>query len=164
MNKNNQKPPVQSKPDEGEILKKQMEELKTKYLRALADYQNLEKRVREEREEVIKNANKHLILKLLPFLDHLDKAEMFVKDPGLKLIKDSFYKLLEELGVKEIVVAGREFDPQVAEAIELVPGDKDNIMVEVLRKGYELFGMPLRPAQVKVSKREIKNSESKIEN
>ena len=139
--------------EEIESLKKQAEEYKNKYLRALADYQNFEKRVREEREEVVKSANKSLILKLLPFLDNLEKAEVFIKDQGLKLSKDQMEKALEELGLEELEVINKEYDPYTAEVIEIVKGDKDNIVVEVIRRGYKLGDKILRVAQVKVTKK-----------
>lgn len=128
-------------------------ENKTKYLRALADYQNFENRVASQREELINNANKHLIIKLLSFLDNLDQAEIFVKDDHLKLIKDSFHKLLKEEGLKEIEVQGKEYDPYTAEVIDMIGGEKENQVVEVLRKGYEMNGKVIRVAQVKVSKK-----------
>jgi molecular chaperone GrpE len=137
-----------------EEQKKQIEEYKTKYLRALADYQNLEKRVNLEKQELIKMANKNLLLKILPIVDDLEKAEIFVKDDGLKLIKDNFLKFLKNEGVEEIEVLGKEFNPQLAEAVEVVKGEKDNIVVEVLRKGYHLGDKILRVAQVKVAKKD----------
>jgi len=153
MNKPAQKPTDQSKINKEEELKKEIENWKSKYLRAIADYQNFEKRVQEDTVGVVQNANKNLILKLLPFLDHLDQAAVFIKDPGLRLIRESFYKVLSELGVKEFDLTGKEFDPHVAEAVEVVTGDKDNMIVETAAKGYELFGNILRPARVKVSKK-----------
>jgi molecular chaperone GrpE len=137
-----------------EEQKKQIEEYKTKYLRALADYQNLEKRINLEKQELIKMANKNLLLKILPIVDDLEKAEIFVKDDGLKLVKDNFLKFLKNEGVEEIEVLGKEFDPQLAEAVEVVKGEKDNIVVEVLRKGYRLGDKILRVAQVKVAKKD----------
>ena len=136
---------------EGE--KKKTEENKTKYLRALADYQNFENRVASQREELINNANKHLIIRLLSFLDNLDQAELFVKDDHLKLIKDSFHKMLKEEGLKELEVKGKEYDPFTAEVIDMVKGEKENQVVEVLRKGYEMNGKVIRVAQVKVSRK-----------
>jgi molecular chaperone GrpE len=121
-----------------ELLKQQADEFKNKYLRALADYQNLERRISGERTEIIKNANKYLILGLLPFLDNLEKAEVFVKDPGLKMTKDHLINILKEIGLEEIEVLNKEYDPMTAEVIEIVPGEKDNIVTEVLRKGYKL--------------------------
>lgn len=136
-----------------EQLKKQVEEFKNKYLRALADYQNLEKRIDEEKFEIIKNANKYLILGLLPFLGNLEKAEIFIKDKGLKMTKDHLFDILKEIGLEEIEVLNKEYDPISAEVIEVVPGDKDNIVTEVLRKGYKLNDKILQVAQVKVSKK-----------
>lgn len=133
--------------------KKKSEENKTKYLRALADYQNFENRVASQREELINNANKHLIIKLLSFLDNLDQAEIFVKDNHLKLIKDSFHKMLKEEGLKELEVKGKEYDPYTAEVIDMVEGEKANQVVDVLRKGYEMNGKVIRVAQVKVSRK-----------
>ncbi|MGB9883399.1 MAG: nucleotide exchange factor GrpE [Microgenomates group bacterium] len=136
-----------------EELKKNAEEFKNKYLRALADYQNLEKRVNEEKKEIISLANKNLILKLLPFLDTLDKAEIFVKDQGLKMAKEQIWQVLKEYGLKELNVLDKPFDPNIAEAVDIVTGEKDNWVVEVLRKGYKLADKILRVAQVKVSKK-----------
>ncbi len=135
--------------------KKEAEELKNKYLRALADYQNYEKRTDEEKSELIKAANTGLIIKLLPFLDNLDKAEIFIKDPGLKVVKNHFEQMLIDVGIKEITVVGKGFDPRVSEAVEVVAGKEDNIVVEIVRKGYEYQGKILRVAQVKVSKKSL---------
>ncbi|MBI2051443.1 nucleotide exchange factor GrpE [Candidatus Roizmanbacteria bacterium] len=126
---------------------------KQKYLRALADYHNFEKRVREEKEELIKNATKDLVVRLLSLLDNLEKAEVFVKDEGLKVIKNEFVHILTKEGIEELDVLGKEFDPTTSEAVELVSGDSDNIVAEVLRKGYKLNNKVIRPAQVKVTKR-----------
>lgn len=136
-------------------IKKDKEDWKNKYLRALADYQNLEKRAREEKEEIVKGANTGLLLKLLPFLDHLDKAEIFIKDDGLKMTKEQFEKTLRAAGLEEIHILGKEFNPHLAEAIDVIPGEKDNLVVEVLKKGYKFNNKVLRVAQVKVSKKNI---------
>lgn len=148
--------PVQDKKLETEDkLKKELEEHKQKYLRALADYQNFERRVNQEKEDIRKIANRNLILELLPFLDNLDKATIFMKDNGLKMIRDQFYQALKHIGLEEIDVLRKEFDPHTAEAIDVVFGEKDNIVVEVFRKGYNYQGNILRPAQVKVEKKEV---------
>ncbi|EKE14093.1 MAG: Protein grpE [uncultured bacterium] len=135
------------------LLKQQVDEFKNKYLRAIADYQNLEKRVGEERFELMKMANKNLLIKILPFLDNLEKAELFVKDPGLKISKDQFLQILKEAGLVEIDCLNEEYDPVSAEAVELVPGKEENKVVEVLRKGYMFEDKIIRVAQVKVSKK-----------
>jgi molecular chaperone GrpE len=94
-----------------------------------------------------------IIQMFLPTLDTLHKAELFIKDPGLKMVMDQFYQTFEQAGVKEIEIMGKEFDPHVAEVIDVVPGDEDNIVTEVLRKGYTLNGSVIQHAQVKVSKK-----------
>ena len=134
-------------------LKDQVEEFKNKYLRVIADYQNLEKRVGEERFELMKMANKNLLIKILPFLDNLEKAELFVKDEGLKISKDHFIQILKDAGLEEIEMMGKDFDPISAEAVELVPGKEEGKIVEVLQKGYKFEDKIIRVAQVKVSKK-----------
>jgi molecular chaperone GrpE len=136
-----------------EEVKKTFEDYKNKYLRALADYQNLEKRVNEEKLKWISKIKGEIFLKFLPILDNLEKAEVFVKDSGLRLIKENFWQLLKSEGVEELKVLGKEFDPQFSEAVEVVNGEKDNMIIEVLKKGYRLNDKVLRPAQVKVSKK-----------
>lgn len=142
---------------DAEELKKQADDYKNKYLRALADYQNYEKRVREEKNQVQEFAITNILVRLLPFLDHLEKAEVFIKDKGLKMVKDNFEKVLESIGLEEIKIEGKEFDPHIAEAIEMVEGDRDNIVKEVIRRGYMLNGKVIRVAQVKVTKK-VNNS------
>lgn len=129
------------------------EDYKAKYLRALADYQNYERRVQNERIELVKNANRQLILKIITFLDDLDRAEEFVADKNLAHIRNSFLKVLANEGLAEIEVLHKEFDPYTSEVIDMVQGKEDNIVVEVLRKGYMLNGVILRVAQVRVSKK-----------
>lgn len=143
----------QKKCDQCEKLNQEKEEWKNKYLRALADYQNFEKRVFQEKEKIEKRAGIGLAMKLLPFLDSLEKAEIFIKDQGLKIIAQKFVQILKDNEIEEIQVVGKEFDPHTAEAVDIVAGDKDNIVVEVTRKGYKFQDMILRVAQVKVSKK-----------
>lgn len=148
-----------------EVVKFQQEMLswKDKYLRALADYQNFEKRVSGEKNELRKTANQFFIIRLLPFLDNLERAEVFIKDKNLQMIKEEYVKLLQQEGIEEIAVFGKEFDPYLAEAIEMIPGEKDNIIVGVMRKGYKFQGRIIRPAQVKVSKKlEVKTEKLKV--
>ncbi|MBI4226093.1 nucleotide exchange factor GrpE [Candidatus Roizmanbacteria bacterium] len=144
--------------EELEKTKKDSEDYKNKYLRALADYQNYEKRVSDEKIQTGQIATTGLLLKLLPFLDHLEKAEVFIKDQGLKMIKDKFYEMLHDIGLEEIQVLGKPFDPHLAEAIEVIEGKDENIVKEILRKGYRYNEKVLRVAQVKVTKKKIVNS------
>src|SRR3990167_3436352 len=71
-------------------LEKNLEEYENKYRRAIADYQNLEKRTREERGELIMSANRDLLIRLLPVLDTLTLAQEHVKDEGLRVSIQQF--------------------------------------------------------------------------
>ena len=146
---------IEQKSAEVLLEKAQIEasEYKQKYLRALADYQNYEKRMIEDRKRIMNMAHAEVLMRLLPIFDTIEKADIFVKDPGLKMVVAQLQTVLGELGVKEIPVVGKEFDPYMAEAIESIPSDKDNIVLEVVSKGYEYQGQVIRPAKVKVGKK-----------
>ncbi len=135
-----------------EEAQKQSEEFKGMYLRALADYKNLENRTRTEREQMRDVVKKQVIEQFFPVIDNLDQAEVFTKDPGLQMISKSFRQVLKNVGVTEIELLGTEYDPHKAEVVEVVEGDDDNIIVEVVQKGYMLNGTVIRPGLVKVSK------------
>ena len=132
--------------------KKEAEDFKNKYLRALADYKNLENRFYQERQRLQEQIKKECVIKFLHFLDGLDQAEVFNKDPGLKMVANNFKSTLVDLGVKEIELLGHEYDPHFAEAVEVVNGKHDDMIVEVLQKAYEINGQVIRPGRVKVSK------------
>lgn len=117
--------------------------------RALADYQNLKKRSEEERLSFAKFSAGAILLKLLPVLDDLERAQSHLKDEGLNLALKQFISVLESEGVREIPVLNQPYDVKSAECIELVSGSKDQV-VEVIIKGYTLYDRILRPAKVKV--------------
>jgi len=129
-------------------LKEKNEELEEKYKRALADYQNLQKRAGKEKEEFIKFANARLLDKLLPILDGLEECCYHLKEKGLGLILDQFKKVLASEGLEEIKAEGEKFDPDRMDAIQMVKGEKNQV-VQVVLKGYRLDKV-LRPAKVKV--------------
>lgn len=139
--------------NEIEKLKKEVEDYKSKYLRALADYQNFERRVIQDRVALSKDAEAKIMAKFLPFLDNVEKAEVFIKDAGLKMVKDQFFQLVKSLGVEEIELVGKKYDPELSEAIEVVDGTENDIITEVVRKGYKMNGKVLQVAQVKVAKK-----------
>lgn len=129
----------------------QAQELQGKYLRVLADYQNLEKRTQAEKQEIRKYAAEVVVTKLLPATDTLVKASAHLKDAGLELALKELFTAFSELGVEKIDVVGKPFDPHQMECIEVVPG-KENAVVEELLPGYRLHDKILRVAQVKVGK------------
>lgn len=131
----------------------ELEEITSKYYRAVADYRNLEQRIMKERREIVDRCRQEVISSFLPVLDNLNKAEMFITDPGLKMIMDQFKQTLEMNGVRELDLIGKQFDPHAAECIEVVDGDEDGVITEVVRKAYELNGKVIQHGQVKVSQK-----------
>ncbi len=139
------------KKNEKKIEETELSNLENQLKRALADYQNLEKRIAEEKSSWIKAANKNLLLKLLPGLDNLILAEKHTQDEGVKISIKHFLDILEQDGVKEIETVGKDFDPNLMEAIGTQNGEEGKVLEEV-RAGYMLFETVLRPAQVIVGK------------
>jgi molecular chaperone GrpE len=138
--------------DELQELQKSIEEFEGKYKRALADYQNLQKRVTEEKGEWIRSANKDLLLRLLPVLDTLMMAEKHLQDQGLQVSINQFLDILKGEGVIRVKTVGVEFDPFTMECVTTEEGEENKVLEE-LRAGYMLYDKVLRPAQVKVGKK-----------
>lgn len=121
--------------------------LESQLKRAVADYQNLEKRVEENRRDWIISANKDLILRLLPGLDSLLLAELHTEDKGIKIAIKHFMDIFEQEGVKKIKTEGEEFDPNLMEAVTTGEGEEGKVIQEV-KAGYILNENVLRVAQV----------------
>lgn len=138
----------QKKIDEQEYI-----ELENNWKRALADYQNLQKRVLDERESFIRFANTNLILRILPVLDNMHMILKHNADDGLKMTIKEFEKVLIEEGLEEIKADGMDFDSSQMDAIEMVDGEEGKV-VEVVQKGYLLKNKILRPARVKVGQKQ----------
>lgn len=148
-----QNPKPQPVNSEIEELTRKLEEMTNHWMRAVADYQNLEKRVVGERIEYIKFLSKNLIKKFLPVLDDLEKAEVYLKDKGLELALKKLHVVLESEGVKRMETQGKDYDVGSMEALSIDEGKEDNKVIEEYRAGYMIHGSVLRPAQVKVSKK-----------
>lgn len=147
-----------------EDLKQQVEEANGNWKRALADYQNLERRMMEQKESWISFASESLISKMLPILEHLEKAGEHLKDEGLNIALKQLNDLLKNEGLTEIPSMGEEFDPSLHECIETIEGPENNKIIEVFAKGYKLKNKLLRPSRVKVSKvTKIHKEENHIE-
>lgn len=129
------------------------EQWKDKYLRALADYQNLERRTHDtiERAKII--SGREFALGLIEVLDDMQAAEIFVKDEGLQLVIDKVKRMLERMEIVEIEVLGKQYDPAVAEAVEVVAGPHDNEVGTIVQKGYMINSEVIRPARVTVTKK-----------
>lgn len=130
-------------------LENQIAVLEENLKRALADYQNLQRRVLSEKSDIVKYANEDLLKTLLPSFDNLYLAEKYIQDEGIKLTMQKLTENLEEVGVRRIDVENKEFNPNTMECVEVVDGKKDMVVSEI-RPGYMLFDKVIRPATVKV--------------
>jgi molecular chaperone GrpE len=137
---------------ETEELQKQIDELRNKYLRALADYQNLDRRTKEEKEQTRLRASEYILQRLLPVIDTFKRASAHIKDTGLDLAFKELEAVLDEQGVVRINAIGKEFNPHEMECVEVVEGD-DQIVQEETLPGYKIRDRVLRVAQVKVGKK-----------
>jgi molecular chaperone GrpE len=130
--------------------------VKNQLARALADYDNLVKRVERERSSFEKVANLKLAIRLLPVLDVLRQAQAHLKDPGIAITISQFEEALESEGIEEIKVkAGDDFDPENHEAVDVGEAavGKGKVL-EVLMPGWRFKGGPvIRHAKVRVSKK-----------
>lgn len=162
MMKKNEKNKIseeKNQPAGGEEIKNIENQLK----RALADYQNLEKRIAEEKGNWIKMASQDLILRLLPTLDHLETALKRAKESGdnsswvqgIEMAVREFRKVLAEEGLG--YVQTEIFDPNFHEAVEVREG-VDGSILDVLQMGYTLNGKLIRPAKVVVGSSKQNNN------
>lgn len=133
-------------------LQEKIEDFENKYKRALADYQNLEKRVRDEKSEWIKMANRELLLRMLPVLDTLQLARQHSEDKALTVTAQQFLDILRQEGIEKIQTEGKQFDPNLMEAISTMIGEENKVLQEV-RAGYKIGDRILRVAQVIVGKK-----------
>ena len=133
----------------------QLKDLEAKWKRALADYQNLEKRIAAEKSQFVRIANATLIEKLLLILDDLERASSHIKDSGLKMILDEFRSIITAEGIEEIKAKGEEFNPQTMDCADLVEGP-NNKVIKIIQKGYYYNGTVLRPAKVQVGTQKVK--------
>ena len=146
-------------PTELEIAKAKAEELNDKYLRLFAEFDNYKKRTEREKLNVAEFAKASLIKQLLPILDNIDRAALledktspdYIK--GIELIVKQFEGLAEKLGIKEVAKVGDSFDPNCHEAVMHIEDENfgENVIAEVLQKGFKIGDTVIRPAMVKVA-------------
>ena len=146
------------KDSEIEKLKEELEKSKEQLLRTAAEFDNYKKRTDRERAGIAEYAKCEVIKKLIPILDNIDRAEAagntgddYIK--GIEMIVKQFSALGETLGIEEIGSEGESFDPTLHEAVMHVEDEAlgENIIVQVLQKGYKLGGTVIRAAMVKVA-------------
>ena len=140
-----------------------VQELESKYLRALADLENLKRRSRDRQEESVAQAKADLLRRLLPVLDNFERAlefkeagsdqEAFTR--GMELIHQQLCEAVSSAGCQAMDTMGQDFDPELHEAVAAAPAHEvpEGRIISEARKGYLLEGKVLRPAAVVVARR-----------
>ena len=145
-----------------EAANEQIEELKDKYLRAVAEFDNYKKRTLKEKTELILNGGEKTIVAILPILDDMERAaasaektdDIKALEEGWELIFKKLKKILESMGVKEIETKDADFNVDFHEAIAMVPGmgdDKKGKVIDCVQTGYTTNDKVIRHVIVAVA-------------
>jgi molecular chaperone GrpE len=133
-------------------------QLKDRYMRTLADFENYRKRADREKTEFFKYALGEVLKDLIPLLDNFDRALEHAGEgddfhKGVALIYKQMWDVLKRHGLRPIEQSGVPFDPKIHEAVvrEENPSVPSHTVVAILQKGYFLHDRLLRPAMVKVA-------------
>lgn len=139
----------------------EIEVLKDKYLRSVAEFDNYRKRTLKEKTELILNGSEKAVQAFLPIVDDMERAiesaektdDAEVLKEGMKLIFQKTIKMFESLGVKKIDTSDADFDTDFHEAVAMVPGmgdDKKGKVLDCIQPGYTLNDKVIRHAKVAV--------------
>jgi len=139
----------------------EIEVLKDKYLRSVAEFDNYRKRTLKEKAELILNGGEKAVCAILPVIDDMElaiKNGAKTDDPevlreGMEIIYHKMMKALEGLGVKKMDTADADFNTDLHEAVAMVPGmgdDKKGKVIDCLQAGYQLNEKVIRHAKVAV--------------
>ena len=157
-----------AEPDEAETLTMQLEATqealekeKKEYLFLMAEFDNYRKRVTREKAEIIKNGAEKVLAGLLPIVDDFERGLKASKDAdsadsvreGMELIYNKLIKFLESNGVKAMDSTGKDFDPELHEAIASIPAPSEDLkgkVIDTTQTGYTLNDKVLRHAKVAV--------------
>ncbi len=148
-------------PSAEEILKQQLADANDRNLRLMAEFENFRRRNAKEQLELIETANGKLLEKLSEVQDNFERAfaaENKAKDleafeKGMQMIYNQFAKVLTDAGLEQIDPTGKEFDPNLHEALMQQPSETipEGHVVTVFQKGYKLKNKILKTAKVIVS-------------
>ena len=141
-----------------ETLKAELEQKNDLLLRTAAEFDNFKKRTEREKASVAEFAKAGLIKQLLPILDNIDRASLVEKDTpdyikGIEMIVKQFEGIAANLGITEVAQVGDTFNPEMHEAVMHVEDETlgENVIADVLQKGYKIGDTVIRAAMVKVA-------------
>lgn len=143
------------------VALEEIENLKDKYLRSVAEFDNYRKRTLKEKAELILNGSEKAVQAFLPIIDDMERAihsaettdDIETVKEGMKLICQKTFKVMESLGVKKIDTADADFNTDFHEAVAMVPGmgdDKKGKILDCVQAGYTLNDKVIRHAKVAV--------------
>ncbi len=161
--KSTKNPALDELQDKYDLMVKEHEELKDKYLRLFAEFDNYKKRTIKEKMELIHTAAENTMSSLLPVLDDFDRAKKSADDEaseevwsdGIKLVYNRLYQILKNSGLEPMESDGEVFDPEMHDAITEIPAPSDELkgkIVDTIEKGYFLKDKLIRHAKVVVGK------------
>jgi molecular chaperone GrpE len=141
----------------------QIAELKDKYLRLAAEFENYKRRTVKEKLNMMGTANRDTLSALLPVLDDFDRAKKNAEDEnstepfseGVMMVYNKLFNTLQQKGIKAMESNGEEFDPELHEAITEIPAPTEEMkgkVIDTVEKGYYLKDAILRYAKVVVGK------------
>lgn len=144
-----------------EKLENENQELKDKYLRLFAEFDNYKKRTVKERLELMRTAAQETILAILPVLDDFDRAKKLADEPGstevfsegANIVYHKLYAVLKNKGLEPMDTHHQPFDPEFHEALTEIPAPTDELkgkIVDTIEKGYKLGDKIIRYAKVVV--------------
>ncbi len=143
-----------------EQMQSQLDEYTNSLKRLQAEFENYTKRVQKEKSEFTQYASYKVLTKIVNIVDDFEKAlenlqTTYTKEEleGLSMIHKQLHKVLVEEGVKPIEAIGSKLDPFKHEAIEIIEGNEDNVIVKELQKGYTMHDKILRPSKVSISQK-----------
>ncbi len=145
-------------PSEEEKLKAENAELRDKYLRLLAEFDNYRKRSVKERREIYPSATAAAVEAFLPMADNFERAALAECSDekykaGVMMIMTQLQNAFKKLGVEEISRAGEPFDPALENAVSQITDENlgENVVAQVYQKGYKLGDKVIRHATVVVA-------------
>lgn len=144
-----------------EKLENENQELKDKYLRLFAEFDNYKKRTVKERLDLMRTAAQETILAILPVLDDFDRAKKLADEPGstevfsegANIVYHKLYAVLKNKGLEPMDTHHQPFDPEFHEALTEIPAPTDELkgkIVDTIEKGYKLGDKIIRYAKVVV--------------
>ncbi|MFT6319529.1 MAG: molecular chaperone GrpE [Granulosicoccus sp.] len=148
---------------DGDDKDSQIVELKDKYLRLAAEFENYKRRTVKERLNMMGTANKDTLSALLPVMDDFDRAKKNAEDEsstepfseGVMMVYNKLANTLQQKGIKAMESNGADFDPELHEAITEIPAPTEEMkgkVIDTVEKGYYLKEAILRYAKVVVGK------------